>query len=47
MKLRTDGLSLQKIANALNDAAVPTARAGKGWYPSTVDQVLKSAERAA
>jgi DNA invertase Pin-like site-specific DNA recombinase len=39
--MRADGLSLQRIARALNDEGVPTAR-GAMWYPSTVQHVLRS-----
>ena len=38
------GQNPTKIAGALNDEGVPTARGGKRWYPSTVLAVLRSAE---
>lgn len=44
--MRGEGLSLQKIADALNDSGVPTSQGGSKWYPSTVSAVLKAAEAA-
>jgi DNA invertase Pin-like site-specific DNA recombinase len=42
--LATDaGQSPTRIAECLNRDAVPTARGGKRWYPSTVLAVLRSA----
>ena len=38
--LRKQGLTLQQIADRLNDRGVRTARGGQ-WYPSTVANVLK------
>lgn len=43
--MKARGLSLAKIAARLNAENVPTARCGACWYPSTVDKVLKSAQR--
>jgi len=37
---RARGNSLQKIADALNAAAVPTAHGGARWHASTVRGVL-------
>lgn len=39
---RAAGLSLPKIASALNDEGVPTAHGGARWYPATVARVLGS-----
>jgi DNA invertase Pin-like site-specific DNA recombinase len=39
--LRNTGLSLQKIADTLNSEGIPTAHAGKAWYPSSVAKTLK------
>lgn len=40
--LRASGLSMAKIAAALNDANVATAHGGAQWYASTVKRVLDS-----
>lgn len=40
---RTEGRTLAAIADGLNADAVPTARGGARWYPSTVKAVLVSA----
>jgi DNA invertase Pin-like site-specific DNA recombinase len=37
---RAKGLSYAKIANGLNEAAVPTAQGGRRWYPATVRYAL-------
>lgn len=37
------GMTLQQIADHLNESGVPTSQGGKRWYPSTVSAVLKSA----
>lgn len=42
--LREEGKSTPVIANQLNMEAVPTARGGVRWYPSTVSAVLRSVE---
>ena len=34
--MRNGGMSLQAIADALNDAGVPTLRGGARWRPSSV-----------
>ena len=34
--MRADGMSLQAIADALNEAGVPTLRGGSRWRPSSV-----------
>jgi DNA invertase Pin-like site-specific DNA recombinase len=39
---RVAGMTLMKIADALNKERVPTARGGVQWYPSTVRAVLNS-----
>jgi DNA invertase Pin-like site-specific DNA recombinase len=39
---RESGRTLRAIAEALNAENVPTAHGGKGWYPSTIRQVLTS-----
>jgi DNA invertase Pin-like site-specific DNA recombinase len=39
-RLRARGLSLRAIAQALNEAGVPTAQGGKQWYAATVRGVL-------
>ena len=41
---RTDGKTLQAIADGLNNDQVPTVRGGSKWYPSTVKAVLTSVE---
>lgn len=41
-KLRSNGQTLNAIANTLNEENVPTARAGSKWYPSTVRHLLTS-----
>jgi hypothetical protein len=38
--MREGGLSLQAIANALNDDGVPTQRGGAQWRPSSVQAAL-------
>lgn len=42
-ELRSEGLSLPRIAATLTDEGIPTARGGK-WHPSTVAAVLRSIE---
>ncbi len=39
-RLRQDGLSLQAIADRLNDAGIPTPRGGAAWRPSSVQAAL-------
>lgn len=39
LELRANGLTLQAIADLLNNENVPTKRGGK-WHPSTVTYVL-------
>ena len=34
--MRSGGMSLQAIADALNEAGVPTLRGGARWRPSSV-----------
>jgi hypothetical protein len=41
LKYKADGLSLRKIADALNDAAVPTLRGAPQWAYGTVDGLLQ------
>ncbi|MGP4054139.1 recombinase family protein [Mycobacterium sp. 4D054] len=43
---RRAGLSLAKIAAALNSDAVPTAQGGKCWYPATVKAVIAGQDAA-
>ena len=40
-----DGLSANKIAQRLTERGVPTPRGGAKWYPTTVSDVLKRANR--
>ena len=37
--MRGSGASLRKVADALNDAGVPTAQGGRQWYPATVRKI--------
>ena len=39
-QLREQGLSLQKIANTLNEERVPTAGTGASWWPSTIKMIV-------
>jgi DNA invertase Pin-like site-specific DNA recombinase len=41
-KMRSQGRSLQAIADALNEKGIPTAHDGAKWHPSTVRAVLLS-----
>jgi DNA invertase Pin-like site-specific DNA recombinase len=41
---RTAGETLAKIAQGLNEDAIPTARGGQCWHPSTVKAVLASVD---
>jgi len=43
-RLRAEGRTLREIAASLNEAGVPTKRAGAAWYASTVRSVLKTHE---
>jgi orotate phosphoribosyltransferase-like protein len=43
-ELRSEGLSMGKIADALNEQGVPTAKGGQ-WHASTVAMVLRSCRR--
>lgn len=38
--LYVDGLSLQQIADLLNEEGVPTSMSGKKWYSSTIRSIL-------
>jgi DNA invertase Pin-like site-specific DNA recombinase len=38
---RGRGQTFQEIADSLNRAAIPTARGGQRWYPSTISAVLR------
>ncbi len=40
-RLRTDGSTMQAIADKLNSEGIPTVGGGP-WQPSTIDRVLKS-----
>ena len=41
LKYKESGLSLQKTADALNDAGVPTLRGGAEWVKGTVDGLMR------
>lgn len=41
---RSQGRTLQAIADGLNGDGVPNAQGGKKWYPSTVSGLLRSAD---
>lgn len=41
--MRTEGLSLRAIAQALNDQHVPTVSGGRCWHPATIRGLLQSA----
>lgn len=41
---RSNGMTLQAIADSLNAEQVPTARGGARWYPATIRKVLMSVE---
>jgi DNA invertase Pin-like site-specific DNA recombinase len=41
---RASGLSMAKIAVGLQTDGIPTARGGSRWYPSTINDILKSLE---
>lgn len=45
--LRAEGLSMGKIADALNADGVPTAHGGAKWYASTIKRVLDSESQPA
>jgi DNA invertase Pin-like site-specific DNA recombinase len=47
VRLRRDGWTLQRIADSLNSAGVPTGQGGRRWWPSTIDVVLRSAAEVA
>jgi hypothetical protein len=38
--MRASGMTLQAIADELNDSGVPTVRGGARWRPSSVQSVL-------
>ena len=40
VRMRRAGMTLQAIANELNDKAVPTVRGGEKWRPSSVQAAL-------
>lgn len=42
VQMRADGLSLQRIADALNEEGISTARPGARWHKTTVVSVLNS-----
>jgi DNA invertase Pin-like site-specific DNA recombinase len=42
-ELRSDGLSYQRIADALNADDVPRGQNGSQWWPSTIQHVLDAA----
>jgi DNA invertase Pin-like site-specific DNA recombinase len=39
---RANGLSLSKIAEALNTDGIPTSQGGARWYPATISKILNS-----
>jgi DNA invertase Pin-like site-specific DNA recombinase len=41
LAMRSDGMSLRAIADALNAAEVPTSQGGRRWYASSVSAVLR------
>jgi hypothetical protein len=41
LKHKEAGLSLQKIADALNDSDIPTLRGGAEWAKGTIDGLLR------
>ena len=41
-ELRSQGLSLRKIAEVLTSMGVPTKKRGKGWHPQMVQRALKN-----
>jgi DNA invertase Pin-like site-specific DNA recombinase len=43
--LRDRGMSLERIADRLNDEGVPTAQGGARWYGATVRKVLATYRR--
>ena len=44
---RESGLTWKAIAQDLNEGGVPTAQAGREWYPATVRSVALGAEQDA
>lgn len=44
--MRSNGSTLQAIADALNEDQVPTAQGGEQWWPATVRKVLLRSDRA-
>jgi len=43
--MREKGVSIRGIADALNEAGVPTAHGGARWHASTVQKVLGASAR--
>ena len=43
--MRKKGVSIRGIAEALNEAGVPTAHGGARWHPSAVQKVLGGSTR--
>jgi len=41
LKHKENGLSLQKVADALNNDGVPTLRGGTAWRKGTIDGLLR------
>jgi hypothetical protein len=41
LKHKKNGLSLQKIAHALNEKGIPTLRGGSEWAKGTIDGLLR------
>ena len=46
ISLRSEGYTLQAIADVLTDDGIPTVQGGQRWYASTIAKVLTSASRA-
>ena len=47
LAMRAGGMSMNRIADALNAEKVPTAKGGARWYPMTVKKVIDRAGAAA
>ena len=41
-QLRDEGLSLQRVADELNERSIPTAQGGKRWHASAVAGTVKT-----
>ena len=47
LKYKADGLSLQKIADALNADEIPTLRGASSWKKGTIDGLLRKWNKGA